>query len=153
MMALAIQGHPSFLLDTRELCEGKAAYTLETIQQLGKENPQETLLFYPRNRFLSMEIDTWYRYAELIDLCEFIIINRGNQEEELKRNLERLESTLQKKLGTTFHFSASTFIPVSSTQVRAALVAGKSIAGMVSPRSKSTSDKHSLYRRREELSD
>lgn len=152
MTALAVQRYPSFLLDTRELCEGKAAYTFETMQQLRKENPREKYFFILGTDSF-MEIDTWYRYAELIDLCEFIIINRGNQEEELKRNLERLESTLQKKLGTTFHFSASTFIPVSSTEVRAAVAAGKPITGMVSPEVEEYIHKHSLYRRREELSD
>lgn len=149
MVALALKDHPDFLLDTRELLLGKAAYTVDTIRQLQSENPRTRFSFIlGTDSFL--EIDTWYHYSELIDLCEFIIINRGDKEEELKRNLQRLEDTLQKKLADTFHFSGSALIPVSSTQLRAALVAGKSISGTVAIEVEEYIRKHSLYVRREE---
>jgi nicotinate-nucleotide adenylyltransferase len=152
MVALAIQHYSNFLLNTRELCDEKPAFTFDTMNRLRKENSGEKFFFIlGTDSFL--EIDTWYRYTELIDLCEFIMINRGDNEEGLRRNLERLENTLQKKLGNTFHFSDSAFIPVSSTEVRAALSAGKSVTGMVSPEVEHYIHKHSLYQRREVTSD
>lgn len=149
MVALALKDYPNFLLDTCELRQEKPVYTVDTIRRLQYENPN-TRFFFILGTDSFLEIDTWYHYSELIDLCEFIIINRGDKEEELKRNLQRLENTLHKKLDPAFHFSGSAPIPVSSTQLRAALAAGESISGMVPPAVEEYIHKHSLYQRREE---
>lgn len=148
MVALAIQRHPDFLLNTLELEQEKAAFTYDTVRELKNGAGRGHELFFILGTDSFLEIDTWHRYKELISLCEFIIINRGDTEEGLKQNLNRLEATLQKDLTSTFHFSRSACIPVSSSEVRVALSEGRSIAGMVSPEVEEYIRKHSLYQRR-----
>jgi nicotinate-nucleotide adenylyltransferase len=152
MLALALMNHPDFLIRTTELKLEKPAFTYDTIRLLKSEYPRDSFFFIMgTDSFL--EIDTWRRYSELIDLCEFIIINRGDQEEKLKQNLQHLETTLQKKLGNIFHFTETAFIPVSSTAIRAALSEGKSVTGMLSEEVEAYILKHSLYQRRDITSD
>lgn len=148
MVALAIQRHPAFLLNTLELGQDLAAYTFDTIRKLREGEGRGHRLYFILGTDSFLEIDTWHRYPELIDMCEFIIINRGDTEEELKQNLNRLEVTLQKNLAKTFHFSRTTIVPVSSSEVRAALSEGRSVSGLVSPEVEEYIRKHSLYQRR-----
>jgi nicotinate-nucleotide adenylyltransferase len=144
MVALAIQHHPEFLLSTRELTRQQVSYTYDTIVEMQSDFPADRLYFVlGSDSFL--EIDTWYRYRELIDRCEFIIINRGSDELELKRNLERLERLLQKNLSRSFHFSRFPHVPVSSTEIRTSLEQGKSIRGLVPAEVESYVRRHGLY--------
>ena len=153
MVALAIQRYPGFLLNTFELNAQKAAYTFDTVRELRAGVGSGHALFFILGTDSFLELDTWYRYEELIGLCEFIIINRGHTEEELNRNLKRLEVTLQKNLTNTFHFCRSACIPVSSSEIRAAVLEGRSIAGWVFPEVEDYIRKHALYQRREAPSD
>lgn len=153
MVALAIQSYPHFLLNTLELNREAPSYTFDTISELRAGSALGHQVFFILGTDSFLEIDTWRRYVELIEICEFIIINRGNTGEELKNNLERLESALNRKLPSRFHFSRAHQLAVSSTEIRNALDEGRPVSGMVPPEVEQYVLKHSLYTRRKTPSD
>jgi nicotinate-nucleotide adenylyltransferase len=148
MIALAIQNYPSFRLSTYELTLGRMSYTVETIQQLKKNLPKEDTLHFIIGTDSFLEIDTWYEYQNLIQLCDFIIINRGTGEKELNEKLEYLETALQTQVRNKFFFAKTAYLPISSTEIRAAASRRESLSGLVSPEVALYIQRHALYQGR-----
>ena len=95
-----------------------------------------------------LELETWHDYPGLLRLCQLIIINRGNNEEEFKDTLKRLQNVLQEDLSHSVHFASSPYLPISSTEIRQALQQEGSVSSWLDPKVEDYIHKHSLYRRR-----
>jgi nicotinate-nucleotide adenylyltransferase len=148
MLALALQRFPRFLLLPLELNKGNVNFTIDTVKELKQSISSEDSLYFLVGSELFLEIETWRQYARLLRLCEFIIINRGNTEEELKQYLRQLENTLQLDLKNTIHFAKSSHIPFSSTEIRSALAHNQDVSRMLLPEVEAYIRKHELYSRR-----
>lgn len=148
MVAIALQPYARFLLSPEELATAKVRFTVETLtERKEKIRPQDNLFFIMgTDSFL--EIDTWRDFRRLIRLCEFIIIDRGDDREVLKSKLNELEKALQLRPGETFHFARAPHLPISSTEIRKALQEGRSVSDRLSPGVEQYIAKHSLYHRR-----
>ncbi len=148
MVALMIQNCSTFLLSTIELRSGHVRFTIDTIEECQKYyGPQyQFLLLLGSDSFL--EIHTWHEYARLIQLCEIIIMNRGDEQEELKKKLAHLENVLQVNLSERIRFANAPVLPISSTQIRNAVREGRTVSHMLSPEVAAYIRKHSLYQRR-----
>jgi nicotinate-nucleotide adenylyltransferase len=156
MIALSIQNYPKFLFFPLELSRGKVAFTVDTITELNSRISKSDKILFIMGSDSFLEIEQWHQYLRLIRLCEFIIINRGTGEKELKDKLDYLERKLQNAetesvpfdLNNTFHFASAPFLPVSSTDLRASIQRGLSIHGLVTQEVENYIQKHGLYRRR-----
>jgi len=148
MVALAIQKYTNFLLSTIELRSGDVRFTIDTIDDCKKRIRQEDQLFVILGSDSFLEIHTWHAYQRLIRLCEIIIMNRGDGEEELKEKLAQLEIVLQLNLKEKIHFATAPILPISSTQIRNAIREGRTVSDSISPEVEAYIRKHSLYQRR-----
>ena len=148
MVALAIQSYPSFRLSTYELALGRMSYTVDTIWELKVSLPKEDTIHFIIGTDSFLEIDTWHEWQNLIQLCDFIIINRGTGEKELNEKLEYLENALQIQLRNKFLIARTAYLPNSSTEIRAAASTKQSLAGLVSPEVGLYIERHALYQRR-----
>lgn len=148
MVALAIQHYSSFRLSTYELTLGRMSFTVDTINELKKNLPKEDSIHFIIGTDSFLEIDTWHQWQNLIQLCDFIIINRGTGEKELNEKLEYLENALQIQLRNKFLFAKTPYLPISSTEIRAAASTKQSMAGLVSPEVGLYIERHALYQRR-----
>lgn len=148
MVALAIQNYPNFRLSTYELTLGRMSYTVDTIRELKKNLNDDDTIHFIIGTDSFLEIDTWHQWQNLIQLCDFIIINRGTGEKELKQKLEYLENELQTQLSNKFLFAKTPYLPISSTEIRAAASQKESLAGLVSPEVALYIERHALYQRR-----
>lgn len=148
MVALTIQNRSNFLLSTIELRSGHVRFTIDTIEDCKRRfGPQDQfLLLLGSDSFL--EIHTWHAYERLIQLCEIIIMNRGDEEEELKKKLAQLENVLQVNLSEKIRFACAPVLPISSTQIRNAVREGRTVSDMLTPEVAAYIRKHSLYQRR-----
>jgi len=77
-----------------------------------------------------------------------IIINRGHRKEELNSHLKQLQNDVRLNLEGNINFASSSFLPISSTQIRTLLEQGKSVSELVAPGVEEYIRKHSLYQRR-----
>lgn len=148
MVALAIQNYPGFRLSTYELTLGRMSYTVDTIRELKKNLIKEDSIHFIIGTDSYLEIDTWHEWQNLIQLCDFIIINRGTGEKEINEKLEYLEKALQIQLKNKFLFAKTPYLPISSTEIRAAASKKESLAGLVSPEVGLYIERHALYERR-----
>ncbi|HSE40519.1 MAG TPA: nicotinate (nicotinamide) nucleotide adenylyltransferase [Acidobacteriota bacterium] len=148
MLALAIQHYPKYKLFPYELAKGKVSYTVETILELKSQLSSDHGIYFIIGTDSFLEIDTWHRYEDLIQLCNFIIINRGTTDTELNEKLKFLESTLQLNLKDRFHFVSNQIFPISSTEIRAAAASGESLKGLVPEEVANYIQRHGLYQRR-----
>jgi nicotinate-nucleotide adenylyltransferase len=148
MVAVAIQHYPNFRLSTYELTLGRMSFTVDTIQELKKSLPEADSIHFIIGTDSFLEIDTWHQWQNLIQLCDFIIINRGTGEKELNEKLEYLENALQTQLRNKFLFAKTPYIPISSTEIRAAASRKRSLSGLVTPEVALYIERHVLYQRR-----
>jgi nicotinate-nucleotide adenylyltransferase len=148
LVALALQDYPRFLFSPLELTQGKVCYSVDTVQSILNRISGKDSLYFIMGSDSFQEIETWHDYPGLLRLCQMIIINRGNNEQELKDTLKRLQNVLHEDLSHRVHFAKSPYLPISSTNIRNALQQGKSVSSWLDPRVEAYINKHSLYPRR-----
>jgi nicotinate-nucleotide adenylyltransferase len=148
MLAIALQRYPHFLLLTLELQKGKVNFTVDTLAEIKSALSPRDSLFFILGSELFLQVETWHDYARLLQLSEFIIINRGNSEQALIQHLQQLEKILQIDLNRIVHFAKSSHLPFSSTEIRASLTKNEDVSGMLFPEVKDYILKHKLYTRR-----
>ena len=120
---------PELVLDTTEIARGGKSYTVDTLKQLTRENPSDTFyLIMGSDMFLSLT--QWYDWQRIIlDAVICAGARSPGQMQALRAEAARLE-----RLGAQIELVALEPLPFSSTQVRARVQAGESLAGFVPPK-------------------
>jgi nicotinate-nucleotide adenylyltransferase len=157
MVALACQGHPSFVpsdIEAQLYAEtGKPNYSLETVRRLKRDLKKADKLFVLIGIDAFLGIAKWHRPVDLLRECEFIVANRpgyslsdiaGALPPELRPKSEVLKAARKSSSalaatggvmafsGVTLHLLEDVSEKVSSTQLRAAAASsGKRLEGYV----------------------
>ena len=126
MIRLAIGGHTAFELCTRELDRGGISYTVDTLEELKQQYPDDEL-------FLLMGADSlagfpqWRNPDRICQIATPVVVRRpGTEEVDLARiiqpivSAERFEEIRQ-------HQIVSRLIEISSSEIRDRRASGKSI--------------------------
>ncbi len=126
MIRLAIGGHPAFALSTLELDRGGVSYTVDTLEQLKQQHPEDEL-------YLLMGADSlggfpqWKNPDRICQIATPVIVRRpGAEEIDLEQSIrpivsvERLEEIRR-------HQIVSRLIEISSTEIRKRRAEDKSI--------------------------
>lgn len=139
MCRLAAQPYGLEVSDAELLRQGPS-YTVDTLQQLHRENPgAELYLLMGADMFLTLE--HWYQSGELFRLARMCAAPRDeNGRGELLAYAERIES-----LGAKTHVEELSLLPVSSTLVRGRIARGLPIAGLVPKAVEAYITAHHLY--------
>ncbi len=156
MLELAIAGNPRFdLSDIERRLPGKS-YTVNSLRGLNQEFPGVELSFLiGLDAFL--EIDTWYKFAELFELAEIVVLRRpGFGEADVEDFLIRRISgeykrfsgsgTFTHPLMRPVHYLRNTRLDISSTGIRKLAAEGRSIRYLVPPDEESYIHGGKLYR-------
>ena len=147
MLALALNPFPFFKISTVELLRGDISFTVNTVREFHTTLQSGDRLFFILGSDSFLELNTWYEPAELLGLCELIIISRGDAAGELLKNLEQLEKSLRLNLNNKVHFASCPHLPYSSTEIRRMIENGENVSTMLNPDVDAYIKKHSLYRR------
>jgi nicotinate-nucleotide adenylyltransferase len=131
MTSLAVENNPAFKVIDIERGESPS-YTIITLQKLKKLFPK--LNFYLIIGWDSfLELPSWHRYKELIDLAELIVCTRGNMDKAeaeaiFSRKVEAYwGSSKKERVHLLFVFP----FEISSTVIRKLRANGKSIRYLV----------------------
>ncbi len=136
MLKLALQGHSHFELSDIELERPGPSYMIDTVIALKSLYPQEELgLILGFDAYC--HFNTWLHWQKILAYCKLIVVNR--------------QHTVQSSVSD--HSIVAEQIckldirpcPISATQIRNALVHGKSIDGLVPDAVKHYILKHKLY--------
>ena len=148
LVGLALEPYPQFLLSPVELEQGKICFTVDTVRAFRDRISSNDSLFFLMGSDSFLELETWHDYPGLLRFCQLIIINRGATGEKLKDTLTRLRNVLHEDLVQKISFAQNPYLPVSSTEIRSALLNQSNVSNWLDPRVESYILKHKLYSRR-----
>jgi nicotinate-nucleotide adenylyltransferase len=131
LVKAAIRGQEGFVADDRELRRAGPSYTIDTLASFRTEFPRRSLcLLLGMDAFLGLP--TWHRWPELLDLAHVVVAHRPGWRAPRTGTLGRLlrergtpeAAALRAKRAGSVFVRPVTQLEISSTDLRAALVAG-----------------------------
>jgi nicotinate-nucleotide adenylyltransferase len=139
LVALAIEGQPSYRASDLELRRDGLSYTSDTLRTLHGEGWSASQIFFILGADAFAEIATWREFPAVLDAANFVVIARpGTTLDAAAARTPSLRARLRRADGTAFE-GGDTFVflvealtrDVSSTAIRARLAAGQSIDDLV----------------------
>ncbi|MFO8058229.1 MAG: nicotinate-nucleotide adenylyltransferase [bacterium] len=156
MVNLAITGNPSFAVSETEIHRRGKSYSIDTIRGLKKEYPDDKLAFI-MGMDAFMEINTWHKYQELFNECDFIVHSRGGMAKvgwqqaipsELKSRFKKKGNSKQftHSSGSTLTFCEVTPLGISASAIREMVRGGHSIRYLLPRRVLEYIHENNLYK-------
>ncbi len=129
MCRLAFSHIPVAEVSDMEIRRTGKSYTVLTLSELA--SPEwELCMLVGTDMFLSL--DTWYQAEEIFNLTEIAVIRRENEQENKAALLEKCEE-YRRRYGARIRFVDSPATPLSSSEIREALRAGRGCGGDLLP--------------------
>lgn len=125
MLRLAIGGHAAFRVDTREVDRGGVSFTVDTLEQIRQERPNDELFLLLGADALA-DFPTWRSPARIAALAVLVTVRRaGSPAADLGRVAAAIGPEAFSRL--VAHQVEMPQVDFSSRELRARLAAGKSI--------------------------
>jgi nicotinate-nucleotide adenylyltransferase len=134
MVRAMVEGRDGLGVDDREIRRGGLTYTVDTLEDLAKEQP-ETDVFLIVGQDTANRISTWHRYEEVLALSTLVIVNRADNDAQHSEMLS----------GARVHNVSMPAVDVSSTRVRASVAAGEDMIGLTTDAVAEVIRRHGLY--------
>ena len=130
MCRLAFLEDQRFQVDDLELRRGEKSYTVDTLEALHNQWPEDTFyLIMGSDMFLT--VTQWKDYERIFQLA---VICAGARELGIKCRLENWGKQLEYRYGTRWRVIDFSPLPISSTQIRQRIRCGESVKGLVPDR-------------------
>ena len=150
MASMAFKDIPKTMVDSREYLREGPSYAIETVKEvLSEEEGARIVMIVGSDSFV--DIYSWYKWKELINLVDFVIMKRPDL--PLSRNMKAKDLVNVKgfkkdlfedsKLNI-FEIEVTPF-KISSSSIREKIVKGKKIDHLVNTLVKEYIKKHGLY--------
>lgn len=143
MLKLAISGNRRFDFSEIEISRQKVSYTFDTIQELKSCGGTGVLYHFIIGYDALSEIETWYRWQDLLVVTNFIVAVRpGFSLKEIEQLLERngfspedggADRWIGDQTGNEILFLAGEIADISSTEIRSRIASKKPWADLVPP--------------------
>ena len=129
MLQLSIEGYPEFRIQTIELDREGKSYTFDTMKNLKENNPDIDFYFIIGADMVEF-LPKWYKIDELMEIAQFIGVNRPNYQHETNYSVQYVEVP---------------DINISSNLIRDRLKAGATISFLVRDEVKRYIKENRLY--------
>ncbi len=132
MVRAAVAEQPAFVVDDREVRRTGVSYSVDTLTELRREFPDRSLcLLLGMDAFLGLP--HWHRWRELLDLAHIVVAHRpgwrapttGPLGEVMVDHGTGSIRELHTRRAGGIYVHAGTQLEISSTELRALLVAGR----------------------------
>jgi len=132
MVRAAIKDQPSFVVDDREVRRTGVSYSVDTLTELRQEYPGRSLcLLLGMDAFLGLP--HWHRWRELLTLAHIVVAHRPGWHAPTSGPLGQVMvdhgtgsiRELHEQPAGRIYVHAGTQLEISSTELRALLVAGR----------------------------
>jgi nicotinate-nucleotide adenylyltransferase len=143
MVALALRGDSRLIPSSVEFDREGKSYSIDTVLQLKHLSGGNAEIFFLIGLDAFIELPTWKEYHRFSELCSFIVFGRPGYPENLTQDLP--EALRPKPIGSGektamlteadrgFFLLKDFSNPLSSTEIRSAIQAGRSIRETVPP--------------------
>ena len=151
MTSLAFRDIEKTVVDNRENLRTGPSHAIETVKQIiAEEGKTKVILIVGSDSFDG--IHSWYKWRELINLVDFLILKRPDMPLSKNKNVQDLISPtrfsedllLDRKAKSIFEIEM-TPLRISSSLIRENIAKGKSIDDLINPLVKDYLKKHGLY--------
>ncbi|MBV8497544.1 MAG: nicotinate-nucleotide adenylyltransferase [Gammaproteobacteria bacterium] len=132
MVQAAVAGQPGLVVDDREVRRSGLSYSVDTLTELRREYPRRSLcLLLGMDAFLGLP--TWHRWRELLTLAHIVVAHRpgwrapttGPLGEVMVDHGTGAIAALHEESAGRVYVRAVTQLEISSTELRALIVAGR----------------------------
>ncbi len=140
MVRLAIEGNRAFLLSTVEVDRPGPSYTVDTLEELGRQDPDVTLFLLLGEDALH-DLPNWKEPSRLLQLAKLAVAPRGEERappDELERLLAGAGSELVRL--------SMARVDIDATDLRRRAAAGESLRPFVPDAVAAYVREHGLYR-------
>jgi nicotinate-nucleotide adenylyltransferase len=135
MLRLALAGEPRFVLDRREIERAGPSYTLDTVRELGAEQPDATLfLLIGQDQYAGLH--TWAGWPELLQRVVLAVANRPGA----------LPAVHPDVLRQPHQVVPLPMLDIAATDIRRRVARGERIDHLVPPEVARYIDQQGLYR-------
>ena len=141
MLKLAVNGNPSFEIDTLELERAGATYTIDTMEELRKRMGEDVELFFIIGIDALSELGRWKEPERLASICHFATMRRPGFTE---LDLEAMERDVPGVSGRV-HVLDNVQVDISSSDIRSRVEEGRSIRYLVPPAVRAYIEEQGLY--------
>jgi len=151
MTSLAFRDIEKTVVDNRENLRTGPSHAIETVKQIvAEEGKTKVILIVGSDSFDG--IHSWYKWRELINLVDFLILKRPDMPLSKNKNVQDLISSTRfsevllddRKAKSIFEIEM-TPVKISSSLIRENIADGKSIDDLINPLVKDYLKKHGLY--------
>ena len=156
MIRLAVRDHPVMEVSDIEGRRPGRSYSIETLRQIRGEVGPGCELYFILGLDAILEIPTWKDYAELFNLCHFVVLDRPGYE---RRRLEEVltrevhpgflplqdEAGFRHPSGYQVIFLGTTLLDISATGIRRLVRQGRSIRYLLPEAVRGYIINHKLY--------
>ena len=155
LLALALAGRSGYRASDIELAREGPSFTIDTLRDLHRRGWSPAQLFFIIGADAFAEIATWHQYPAVLDAAQFVVMARpGNRLDsppwapELRR---RIRPAGENGELPAIHLVDAKTRDISSSQVRARIAGGETIADLVPAAVADYIAAHQLYERVDEL--
>ena len=142
MCELAFEGTDGVVISDCEIARGGKSYTYDTLKAL--ERP-DTRLFLLCGTDMVLTFDQWFRFEDIFKMCYPVYVRRENDPIITDRLISKI-TEYRNKYDVMFRRIVTDPLELSSTEIRAAVKAGKDISGMVPEKVEKFIRENGLYR-------
>jgi len=144
MLKLATEADLRFFVSDLEIMRGGVSYTIDTLRELKQEYPKDTLVLIIGADTL-VELHTWYKIDELLELCEVASFIRPG-ECSISSIADKIQLPPHQKDKLLGNLIEAHLIEISSTEIRMRAAEGLGIRYLVPPEVEMYIAEHGLYR-------
>ncbi|MCX7780840.1 MAG: nicotinate-nucleotide adenylyltransferase [Negativicutes bacterium] len=142
MTAMATYSNPHFFVSDIELKRPGPSYTIDTIKALLDIHGSDTELYFITGVDAVLELPTWYRIRELLELCHFVAATRPGSTGRIDDIIEHFGEIGRAHI----HRLDTPELEISSTDIREKVKKGLSIKYIVPESVENYILKERLYR-------
>ena len=160
MVRLALNGHPDFLVDVREVFRTDPCYTVDTLAGLRAELGARQSLCLILGGDAFMQLHTWHEWKRLFELAHIVVLQRagglplGNAmnsadpalQEEYRARLAPGSGVLHEAPNGAIFVADMPALEISSTDIRRRCAEGKNVRYLVADAVANYINTNSLYR-------
>jgi nicotinate-nucleotide adenylyltransferase len=132
MVGMVTVDHDGLLASPIELERGAVSYTVETLEELRRIHPDDTLDWIIGDDNLP-RLEEWKSLDRILELANFAVLTRGGASAPASMQARLAEPGKRPRCGALV-FAENKTVPVSSTEIRRRIRARESIDGLVDPR-------------------
>lgn len=153
LLQLAVANEPALVIDERELQRRQTSWTIDSLLSLRQELGPQVALYFVLGQDTFQGLPGWHRWQEILEHCHLLVLQRPDMAvswpQQLQELVDRCQAACWREVdaaaGNIF-FLQQTPLPVSATDIRQRLAAGKNVRFLLPEASLHYIHTHGLYR-------